>query len=479
MSVIRAGRVLVLVFCYVLVLAQNDFKPPKVTIQPLKPKGIRLFIPEIKDITLFVFHGNVNREIEKNGFGEIRAEIPSPKDGLFFYQSNDVKLKPGDVIYYYTSILMKGAIQYDDQQTFIVEELIDPNSSADAALPVGDCPKTLTVVRDLNKACSGQIIFEDNFDGLREDLWRLEQYIPDEPDYAFVSYQRPPNAPTISVGEGFLRIEPRLLQNLPNFSSHSISAGTLDLYSGCTSSWSRCRTLAWGASILPPVVSGRITTKSFAFKYGTIEIRAKLPQGDWIYPDILLQSFYERYGSLNFGSGVVRIAGARGNKNLKGGNTEYGNKVLYGGVIMNVGCRNHLIRQKVSKEAWGDRFHVYSMRWTPERITLFVDDDEWARVEPAAGGLQSLLPRECQLPRTMLANATKIAPFDDLFGITLGVAAGGVLEFEDNLNSNGVPKPWKNSGRKASYYFWQDLISWSPTWTSPALVVDYVRVRAL
>lgn len=37
--------------------------------------------------------------------------------------------------------------------------------------------------------------------------------------------------------------------------------------------------------ILPPVVASRISTKnSFSFKYGKIEIRTRLPRGDWIYP---------------------------------------------------------------------------------------------------------------------------------------------------------------------------------------------------
>lgn len=35
-------------------------------------------------------------------------------------------------------------------------------------------------------------------------------------------------------------------------------------------------------TILPPVVSCKIKTKqTFTFKYGKVEIRAKLPRGDW------------------------------------------------------------------------------------------------------------------------------------------------------------------------------------------------------
>ena len=51
---------------------------------------------------------------------------------------------------------------------------------------MGDCLPTVTSVRN-GQACAGQIVFEDNFDSLREDLWQIEQYIPDEP-VSFTSY---------------------------------------------------------------------------------------------------------------------------------------------------------------------------------------------------------------------------------------------------------------------------------------------------
>lgn len=39
-----------------------------------------------------------------------------------------------------------------------------------------------------------------------------------------------------------------------------------------------------GADIIPPVVTGRVTSKNFAFTYGTVYVRAKMPKGDWLYP---------------------------------------------------------------------------------------------------------------------------------------------------------------------------------------------------
>lgn len=39
--------------------------------------------------------------------------------------------------------------------------------------------------------------------------------------------------------------------------------------------------------ILNPIRSARIKTqKSFRFRYGKVEIRAKMPRGDWLWPAV-------------------------------------------------------------------------------------------------------------------------------------------------------------------------------------------------
>ena len=40
-----------------------------------------------------------------------------------------------------------------------------------------------------------------------------------------------------------------------------------------------------GNEIINPIQSARmVTSDSFSFTYGTIEVRAKMPKGDWIWP---------------------------------------------------------------------------------------------------------------------------------------------------------------------------------------------------
>jgi len=44
---------------------------------------------------------------------------------------------------------------------------------------------------------------------------------------------------------------------------------------------------AAGEEIINPIQSARmVTSDSFSLTYGTIEIRAKMPKGDWIWPGI-------------------------------------------------------------------------------------------------------------------------------------------------------------------------------------------------
>lgn len=58
------------------------------------------------------------------------------------------------------------------------------------------------------------------------------------------------------------------------------------IYYRCTSKISaECERKGKSFHILPPILSARLSTKNtFSFQYGKIEIRAKFPNGDWLYP---------------------------------------------------------------------------------------------------------------------------------------------------------------------------------------------------
>jgi hypothetical protein len=58
----------------------------------------------------------------------------------------------------------------------------------------------------------------------------------------------------------------------------------------CTQSqWYGCERRGSRDHIINPIRSAKLTTvNSFAFKYGVMEIRAKLPAGDWLWPALWL-----------------------------------------------------------------------------------------------------------------------------------------------------------------------------------------------
>lgn len=92
-----------------------------------------------------------------------------------------------------------------------------------------------------------------------------------------------------------LHIRPTLTNLTTDITNAQIDNGyTLNLTSTgeCTSSTgSSCavqsnRTLG---SIIPPVRSARLTTKGKkSIRYGKVEVTAKLPKGDWMWPSIWL-----------------------------------------------------------------------------------------------------------------------------------------------------------------------------------------------
>ncbi|KAL0822274.1 hypothetical protein ABMA28_004389 [Loxostege sticticalis] len=476
----QVKRVLALIVIAIILQASaQKFNVPEVKIEVFQPKGFRASIPDSSGMTFFAFQGNVNRQISSTLVGSLKGEITQATNGRWVYDNPDIQLKIGDVINYYVFVSVNREGYVKDNLSYTVTDFVDDRSGVTQG-PIPECKPTLTRVRG-GRACAGQTIFEDTFDSLRSDLWQIEQYIPiNHPEYPFVSYQRlSPNGP-VSVSGGYLHIMPMLQQTLPGFNNDSIYLGSLDLFSGCTASAEACFRQATGADILPPVASGRVTSSAFAFTYGTVHVRAKLPQGDWIYPEILLEPFLKKYGSFSYASGVIKIASARGNADLRAGPDEYGNKVLYGGPVMDFQCRWQLLTNKMLTDGkkWGDDFHEYSVTWTPDQISLSVDGEQWARVD-ASRALRERFPQRCALPRSLLAKGTNLAPFDDHFYLTLGVAVGGISEFRDDIYSGDKVKPWRDYGRKAMLSFWEDIGSWRPTWSQPELIVDYVKVVAL
>lgn len=116
------------------------------------------------------------------------------------------------------------------------------------------------------------------------------------------------------VRDGVLYIVPTLTEDI--IGERAIFDGYTYNITGCTNSnLTSCSAIsnATTKAVIPPVQSARITTRfSHSIRYGKVEIRARLPRGDWLWPALwMLPTDYE-YGAWPV-SGEIDIMESRGN----------------------------------------------------------------------------------------------------------------------------------------------------------------------
>jgi beta-glucanase (GH16 family) len=236
-----------------------------------------------------------------------------------------------------------------------------------------------------------------------------------------------------------------------------------------------------------PIRSARIlTSSSFSFKYGTVEVRAKMPAGDWLWPSIQLVPTRKVYGDFPR-SGEIDLVESRGNRRLFDGTRNVGvehvsSNLHYGPNRTNDGWREASVQRNRSP-GYHKAFHVYRMVWTPERIRFFIDDLHITTISADNGFWQrgNFAAKNFTNP---WAKASRMAPFDQEFHIAINLAVGGSVHFSDNFKNEAYSKTWVNSAKYIRRDFWNSRVKWLPTWnynkTDEAdLQVDYVRVWAL
>ncbi len=147
--------------------------------------------------------------------------------------------------------------------------------------------------------------------------------------------------------------------------------------------------------------SGRVRTKNRGdWKYGRIEVRAKLPSGQGVWPAIWMLPTQDLYGGWA-ASGEIDIMEMKGQEpNIILGTLHHGDvwpKNAYSGDSF-----------KLPNGMFEDDFHTFAIHWQPGKIEWFVDDKlyqtqtKWS----SSGG---------PFP----------APFDQEFHLLLNLAVGG------------------------------------------------------
>ncbi|XP_012945130.1 beta-1,3-glucan-binding protein [Aplysia californica] len=319
----------------------------------------------------------------------------------------------------------------------------------------------------------GAVIFRDDFNSFDRNKWTHEVSMYGGYNGEFQVYTNDPK--NVFAHNGLLYIQPTLTIEDHRFNAQTLHTGVMDMkamYGTCTNSDQYGCRREGKNGILPPVMSGRINSIA-SMKYGTVEIRAKIPLGDWLWPTIWLWPKDSKYGGWPK-SGEIDIMESRGNQGPMG--IKEITSTLHWGPSPNQNrySKTHGARQAAN---WHSSFHTWKLEWTPTHIRTTCDNQEVLRVDPGSsfwsyGGFGG---------NNIWSSGGKMAPFDQEFHMILNVAVGGTNGYFPDGTYNGKNKPWTNNSPQAMEQFWNDHNNWHKTWNghNSALIIDYVEFKSL
>ncbi len=278
-------------------------------------------------------------------------------------------------------------------------------------------------------------------------------------------------------------------------------------------------------SIMKPVTSARISTKNSKdgfFKYGRLEVKAKIPKGDWLWPAIWMLPKstvpIDRDNPTGTGvygvwprSGEIDIMEARGNdrgcsdaymdrnpKSNAGGVQSIAGTLHWGESYKKNGFPKTHTAYTVSDTSGtlDQEFHIFGIRWNETGLYTYLDNDsnhvlEVSFVQGSFSDRASQKTEHClkrgpkdsdnfdcvmnssensmeKFPADIWP--TRQGPFDQEFYLILNVAvgfvdpdpnAGKLGYFPDNYCN----KPWQNAGKYPVADFYAAKSDWFPTWT--------------
>lgn len=343
---------------------------------------------------------------------------------------------------------------------------------------------TLAILLSTTAVLAEKLIFEDNFDTLNFKTWEHELTMSGGGNWEFEWYVN--NRSNSYVRDGILYLRPTLTEDA--IGENTLRTGTVDIWGGapadlCTGNnfYGCSRSAAASGNVINPVRSARLrTAKSFAFKYGRIEIKAKLPVGDWLWPAIWLLPVHNEYGQWP-ASGEIDIMESRGNGlnyGGEGGHDHFGSTLHWGpNYDQNRFERTHKIYAHT--ESLGAKFHTYGLYWDEKGLYTYFDDPSQKVLEvdftQQSFWDRGTFPASFHNPWVGENNA---APFNREFFIIMNLAVGGSGNYFPDGQGG---KPWSNMDPHCPNAFYNSKGQWWPTWKGEdaALQIDSVKVWSL
>jgi beta-glucanase (GH16 family) len=223
-------------------------------------------------------------------------------------------------------------------------------------------------------------------------------------------------------------------------------------------------------TIVQPVRSGRINTKKGAtIRYGRVEVTAKLPEGDWLWPAIWMLPVKDTYGPWP-ASGEIDIVESRGNNYTyaQGGNNIVSSALHWGPDPANDAWWRTNVKRNALHTTYAATEHTFGLEWSQKYLFTYVDSrllqvlytnfdiPLWKR-----GNFPLSDSNGTRLVDVWSQTGRDATPFDQDFYLIINVAVGGTNGwFEDGASG----KPWVDGSPTAKNDFWNARNQWLPTW---------------
>ncbi|KAI7906699.1 concanavalin A-like lectin/glucanase domain-containing protein [Cokeromyces recurvatus] len=248
---------------------------------------------------------------------------------------------------------------------------------------------TIRLQEEMNTNEPFCLVFEDHFDKFNLKNWQHEISLSGGGNWEFEYYTN--NRSNSFVKDGILYLKPTLTAE--RIGEEAVkNGGVISLYGGapsvdCTDNSNYgCERVAMGSSggnYLNPIQSARIRTlHSASIQYGKVEVRARLPKGDWLWPAIWMLPTDSAYGGWP-ASGEIDIIESRGNDRYAYGNNSVVSSALHWGPHSYLNKYNLTTNtlMSASGQSWTDDFHLYGLEWTKEGIRTYVDNTTILQVD--------------------------------------------------------------------------------------------------
>ncbi|WWC88556.1 uncharacterized protein L201_003467 [Kwoniella dendrophila CBS 6074] len=223
-------------------------------------------------------------------------------------------------------------------------------------------------------------------------------------------------------------------------------------------------------TVINPVKTARLITKnSHSIKYGKVEVKAKFPSGDWLWPRISMLPVNNTYGAWPR-SGQINILGGRGNNaSYDARGVDYAQSDLHWGPTADLD-RQYLTwgYREQRRTYYSQQYHTFGLEWNDKFMWTYIDsrvsqvisyrfnkESFWTR-----GKFPTTYTNNTEVIKLInpwLSSQENVAPFDQPFYLMIDLAVGS----QDGWFPDGTGgKPWIDQSGSAMSDFWLAKNKW-------------------